>query len=257
MTTVNGFQLIATTQFWNIWVPPSFYTANQRYFTPEKIAYPDLYVSQIAKDFGYTIFPLSGGNYDGVHLDLVLDSDGAHTSTVFGGNGATIAADSIYNVVNGQEAFWFHILSLHETINVWTGSIAHDWVWADGSSFWAGQSPFPNMCDVVITGEIGYQSVSSLQASRFASDAGVQLFLNIQAHHGWRVFQSLFATTKKLNITEWSVHPEPMRTAILAWFLSFPVGTSLLTQFNSATQAISGQTVPLSTYQQAQAMFPF
>jgi hypothetical protein len=289
-TIANGFLLVGQTTNWNIWAPPSNYIYNGTAFFPyEGVTYPqfityltseafdylDSVVSELADDFDYTIFPIPKGgglSYDGVRLDAVLDPSaegGAHTGTTFGGYGVSISPDAIFfsydydNVEIPQ--FWWFIFMCHETVNVWTGVLAGDWIWADGSPLWSGQSPFPNMVDIIVSGQLGFdrgtKDVSDAQRQRFQSDPGVLLMLSLQSTYGWKVFQRLFAYTQSEKITNWGAYAEPLRTAIIIWFLSKGAGlkasnTTLLTQFNTATQAISGQTVPLATYQQAQSMFP-
>ena len=267
MSAPVGWQLVATTKYWNIWATPTFYTQYQQYFTAQNMAYPDSFIDQFIKDTGYSIFPLViGDSYDGQHMDLVLDpayQGGASTGTGKPGStfpqfsyGVSVSPDAIYNVDSGITSFWYYILVIHESMNVWTGALAKDWVWADGSTLWNGESPYPNMTDIVVTGEIGLTAVSQLQASRFTTDAGVQLFQNIQQTYGWPVYQKLFALTRANNITNWGIYAEPLRTAIICWFMSFAADTSLLAQFNVAIQAYSGQTIPATTFAQAQTMFP-
>jgi len=152
---------------------------------------------------------------------------------------------------------------MHETVNVLTGSIANSWVWADGSPLWAGSSPFPNMCDIVASNEIGRKDVSAAQLSRMEADPGVRLFLGIQQRYGWGLYQKLFSYVMMNEIRDWSVYSEPLRSAILIWFLSYGANLTttstdelLLKEFNSALQSISGQVVPSSAYARARALFP-
>lgn len=245
---------VAQTQYWDVYATGAWYSANSARLTP-LLPYLDTYTRQIAADFGYSVtFPLPGGQ---PRLILVLDpaSHGAGTGTVFGPYGVTVAADSVGGSYAGISDFWFYILSLHETINVWTGALAPGWVWADGSPLWAGSSPFPNAVDILITGELGHSDVSSAQAARMTSDRGVQLFLNIQRTYGWNAYHKFFALVEQ-HITDWSSYPEPLRTAITAWFFTKATGVDQLAAFNVATSAASGQVVPTSVYLQAQSMFP-
>ncbi len=245
---------VASTTYWDVYADSAWYSANGAALTP-LLPYLDAFVSQLVSDFGYSVFPLPAGQ---ARLALVLDpkSGGAATGTTLGLEGVTVAADAVTNSYDGIPAFWFYILPLHETINDWTGSLAADWVWADGSPLWAGSSPFPNACDVLVTEELGYSQVSAAQASRMTSDAGVELFLNIQKTYGWSAFQKVFALTYYYGITNWGAYTEPLRTAILAWFFTQATGVDQLNAFNTAVSADSGQTIPLATYQQAQSMFP-
>ena len=291
-TTESGFLLVGQSAHWNIWAVASFYTEYKSTnigtardpllpFNSAALGWPEQVTTALDNDFDYTIFPIPAGggySYDGVHMDAVLDpasQGGAHTGTVFGSYGVSVSPDAIYNPYTFDgvdvEQFWWYIFLSHETCNVFTGAVAQDWIWADGSSLWtlpgqtSGESPFPNMMDILLSKQAGLTSgtknVSGAQASRFTTDPGVQLFLNIQSQYGWKVFQKLFAYTIDQGIKNWGTYTEPLRTAILIWFLSKAAGlktsnTTLLTQFNAVTTAISGQTVPLVTYQQAQTMFP-
>jgi len=77
------------------------------------------------------------------------------------------------------------------------------------------------------------------------------------------VYQRLFSYVRINGIRDWTVHPEPLRTAIVVWFLSFGANLTtlstdelLLNEFNSALQSISGLQVPPLAYTQAQSLFP-
>ena len=107
-----------------------------------------------------------------------------------------------------------------------------------------------------MTSEPGQTTASHIQAANIAGEAGAQLILKLHDLYGWGIFRSLFDYTRKHKVRDWTVYAEPLRTAIVVWFLSYAAGTSLLDSFNAAIRATSGQTVPLATYQQAQASFP-
>ncbi len=263
--STNGFTLVTTTQFWNVWSTPAFHAQRAADFDAPRMSWLDASYRQLAEDLGFQLAPQRGKCYDGQRLDVVLDpaaQGGAHTGTAFGSHGVSVSPDALYNVGYGITGFWWSILTMHEAVNVMTGSIAQGWVWADGSPMWAGQSPFPNMCDIVVAGEAGRGDVSDAQLQRMGSDPGVGLFLWIQRTCGWAPYQRLFRWTRLHGITDWHRFREPsLRTAILVWFLACATpelgqGSLLLDRFNSALKRISGLQISASDYSQAQALFP-
>ena len=264
-TSAKGFRLVGTTQFWNVWSTAAFYAQHGTDFDAPRMSWLDVSYRQLVEDLGIQLTLQRGQSYDAAHLDVVLDpaaQGGAHTGTIFGSQGVSVSPDALYNVGYGIEGFWWSILTMHETVNVMTGSVAQGWVWADGSPMWAGQSPFPNMCDIVVAGETGRGDVSSAQRQRMSSDPGGDLFLWVQQTYGWAPFQRLFRWTRVNGITDWHRYKEPsLRTAILVWFLTYATrevggGPLLLERFNSALERISGLQVSASDYSRAQALFP-
>jgi hypothetical protein len=263
--SANGFRLVENTRFWNVWCTAAYEAQYASEFDAPRISWLDAFYQQLVDDFGFQLTPQTGQCYDGKHLDVVLDptaQGGAHTGTTFGSSGVSISPDALYNTGYGIAGFWWFLLTMHETVNVMTASIAQGWVWADGSSMWAGQSPFPNMCDIVVAGETGREDMSNAQLLRMTSDPGVRLFLWIQQTYGWTPYQRLFRWTKLNNITDWHAYTEPsLRTALLVWFLTCATPqpdqqNSLLDRFNSALQPISSQQIVASDYSQAQRLFP-
>jgi hypothetical protein len=254
-TSAKGFQLIHQSKHWNVWAKASYYSANQSSFTPAALNWLEKFLPQLIKDFGFSVFPLSRGqSQDAIRMDCVLDPQaqgGAHTGTVFGGIGLSVSPDAIVNP--GQ--FYWYIFTMHESVNVFTGSIASDWIWADGSNMWKGGSPFPNMCDIQVSAEVGNHSLSSQQFAREGNYRDVALFMYIQKTHGWKPYKDLFAFVKSKAI-DWSKYQEPLRTAVTCWLLSQFSGEDLLSRFNNATKAISGRTVDSKTYARAQKLFP-
>jgi hypothetical protein len=264
--SANGFGLVAKTRYWNVWATNEFWQQYQFNITDSAMQWLDSSLAQISNDFAYSMTIQQGTTWEHDRMDCVLDPDaqgGAHTGTVFGPSGLSISPDALYNSAYGIPQFWWHILTTHETVNVMTGSIASSWVWADGSPLWAGGSPFPNMCDIVVSSEIGRKDVSAAQLSRMEGDPGVRLFLDIQRRYGWGVYQRLFSYVGINGIRDWGAYSEPLRTAILVWFLSFGANLTtlstdelLLDEFNSALRSISGREIPSSVYTQAQSLFP-
>jgi hypothetical protein len=250
----RGFANFHTSDHWNLWAEPNFLEQYSGTLTNELVIFPELFVKQIEIDFGYTIFPLRGDSYDGAHLDLVLDpasQGGARTGSLFGPLGVSLSPDSVYNDYNGEFGFWFRVLSLHETVNVWTGRLAGGWIWADGSPLWQGKSPFPNMADFAILEEIGYKKTARSQRARITDDPYVRLFHEMQQKFGWRVFQGLFSMVKEHGISDWHAFGEPLRTAITILFLSRAAGTDLLEGFQRAGIAVSQE-----NYARAESIFP-
>ena len=263
--SANGFLLVAQTSYWNVWSTSEFWRRNQSNFTDSATSWLDSVLVRTSSDFACSV-TRAGTSWEPSRMDCVLDpgaQGGAHTGTVFGPGGVSISPDAIYNSAFGISQFWWHILTLHETVNVATGSIASSWPWADGSPLWAGGSPFPNMCDIVISGELGRKDLSAAQLSRMGGDPGVSIFLDIQRRYGWSAYQNLFSYVRANGIRDWGAYPEPVRTGILVWFLSYAANLTtfstqevLLDQFNAALRLISGREVPHSVYTQAQSMFP-
>jgi hypothetical protein len=264
--SANGFGLVAKTRYWNVWAASEFWQQYRSDFTDSAMGWLDSSVAQISNDFGYSMTIRVSTSWESARMDCVLDPSaqgGAHTGTVFGPGGVSISPDALHNNAYSIPQFWWHVLTMHETVNVLTGSMASSWIWADGSPLWAGSSPFPNMCDIVVSSEIGRKDVSAAQLSRMEEDPGVRLFLDIQRRYGWSVYQRLFSYVRINGIRDWSAYPEPLRTAISVWFLSFGANLTtpstdelLLDEFNSALRSISGRQVPSSVYTQAQSLFP-
>jgi hypothetical protein len=265
-TSANGFDLVASTTSWNIWATTEFWKQYQSHFTDSAVGWLDASLVQLSNDFAYSRTIQGGTSWEPARMDCVLDpgaQGGAHTGTVFGTSGISVSPDALCNRAYGIPQFWWHVLTMHETVNVLTGSVASSWIWADGSPLWAGSSPFPNMCDIVASNEIGRKDVSAAQLSRMEADPGVRLFLGIQQRYGWGLYQKLFSYVMMNEIRDWNVYPEPLRSAILIWFLSYGANLTttstdelLLKEFNSALQSISGQLVPSSAYARAQTLFP-
>ena len=248
---------VESTTYWDIYASSSWYNSNPSVLAP-LAPYLDRIVAQVASDLGYNIFNEPPLTTIQKRLALVVyppANDGSSTGTMLGLDGITVVGDSTTNVYDSIASFWWYILTLHETVNVWTGTLATDWVWADGSSLWAGTSLFPTACDIIITNELGYPAVSAADAARFTSDPGVQLFLSLHSTYGWAAFQQVFALVERYGITDWGVYPEPLRTAILTWFFSRATGVNQYSAFNAVTVALSGNSITNAAYAQAQAMF--
>lgn len=242
MTNPSDYVKIRETSYWRWWTTQDFWNQHQndisRFFD-----YPESYLSRLKEDFGYDVPTI---------LDLVLDpnSHGGATGTPFGPYGITIAADSVCNEAWGVRGFWFYILSLHETINVWAGHLTPGWPWANGSEIWHGGSQFPNMADIVVTKELGLNDVSQIQAQRMLSDPGVRLLYDLQEKFGWRIYQGMFSLIRQYRVN-FATYVEPMKTATIVLFLSSSAGTSLLPLFRQAGVGASDDAL-----QVVQELFP-
>jgi hypothetical protein len=225
MTNPSDYMKIHETSHWRWWTTQDFWNQHRNDISTF-FDYPESYVSKLREDFGYDLPTI---------LDLVLDPDshGGVAGTSFGPYGVTIAADSVYNEDWGVKGFWFYILSLHETVNVWTGHLTHGWPWANGSEIWHGGSQFPNMTDIVVTRELGLNDVSQIQAQRMLSDASVKMLYDLQQRFGWRIYQGLFSLIRQYHVNL-ATYREPMKTAIIVLFLSSSAGTLLLSLFRQA-----------------------
>ena len=285
----NSFQRISfDAKYWNFWSTPAFISANESAFTATALGWPDRYTSQIISDFGFSIFPLSAGkSCDGKKLDCILDpgSNGsAHTPTPFG-EGVVLGADFI---LSSQDAglFYWYLLTMHETVNQFTGAIASGWIWANGSPVLGGgiRSPFPNICDIVVSGEIGNSTLSQEQYNRMISSGPIgkvnpanlliyirpdaALFLYIQQQYGWAPYRKLFALVKGIPNFSWGMYPDvagpggnPERTAVTCALLAKYCGLasndlSLLNLFNQVANDLSQTTITQAQYEAAQAQIP-
>jgi hypothetical protein len=263
---VVSFERVYQSKHWNLWVEPAYYSANKASFTTAALAWLETFLLQIIQDFGFSIFPLKPcQSQDGVRMDCVLDPAAqgkAYASTGFGTAGVSVSPDAI---VNPGQFFWY-ILPMHETCNAFVASISSGWIWANGSTLWGGGSPFPNMCDIVVSAEVGESSISSQQSAREGALPDVALYAFIQTQYGWGPFQKLFAYVIK-NSFEWYEIQEPYRTAATCYLLSQFCGTDLLNStpgFNAAIEAVAAlkgspvATPPVSSevYMQVPTLIP-
>jgi hypothetical protein len=291
----DPYKTIFTSQYWNVWAQESFVSANQSFLSSTAAAtafgWLDLFTTQIITDFGFSVFNLpSFKSYDGVHMDCVLDPTvpAALTPTVFG-RGVSIGPSYLVS----SDLFDWYRYTLHETANQFTASIASGWIWANGSPVWAGQSDFPNICEIVVSNEVAnnpnisaslqqaYASVSPTQfSSQISTTASatapisddllsyirpeVALYLYIQQTYGWSPFQQLFALVKSIQNFSWSSYPDtpanPQRTALTCALLSQYCGLeqsdpTLLNLFNEVTYFLT-QTTITPVYAHAQTLIP-
>ena len=103
-TSANGFTLVGTTQFWNVWSTAAFHSQHAADFDAPRMSWLDASYRELVDDLGFQLTPQRGRCYDGEHLDVVLDpaaQGGAHTGTTFGSSGVSVSPDALYNIGNG------------------------------------------------------------------------------------------------------------------------------------------------------------
>jgi MYXO-CTERM domain-containing protein len=85
-------------------------------------------------------------------FEASVANGGAHTGSECCGLGVTVTGDAFYNDAYNAVGFWGYLLSLHETINDWTGQVSGGWP----TDFWADHvSAFPNSMDWHIMASLG------------------------------------------------------------------------------------------------------
>ena len=224
-TSKEGFLLVAQTKHWHVWSPPTFFDENKDSFSPERIDYLDAMVEQLEKDLGYSMLDGPIKSSDGTRLDCVLDPtvEGAHTGTIFGEQGVSIAPSLISEpFLFGDtmiERFWWYVLMAHQTTRLWLFSVAKGWPFSD---VFEDAFTIVTTMELAQTFEASLISVSGALSSLALSnrDYPTQLLYGIQKTYGWIAYQSLIESVVEAKISDWSVYDEPLRTAILVWFLS-------------------------------------
>src|SRR5271169_1650385 len=129
--SANGFVLVAKTRYWNVWTTDGLWQQYRSDFTDSAMGWLDSSLAQISNDFGYSMTVRAGTSWETARMDCVLDPSaqgGAHTGTVFGPSGVSVSPDAVHNSAYNIGQFWWHILTMHETVNVLTGSIASSWI---------------------------------------------------------------------------------------------------------------------------------
>jgi hypothetical protein len=85
-------------------------------------------------------------------FEASVPNGGAHTGSECCNLGVTVTGDAFYNDAYNAKGFWGYLLSLHETINDWTGQVSSGWP----TDFWADHvSAFPNSMDWHIMATLG------------------------------------------------------------------------------------------------------
>jgi hypothetical protein len=150
-------------------------------------------------------------------------------------------SNSFSNPQNGQAVpgFWGYLLTLHETINVWTGVVSAGWP----TDWWADhRSPFPNSMDELIMHKIGTDqsnqtllNAAATQHERFADpsisgyDGEVALFDNFfNQYGGFPTFSNFFKLIEGDGL-QWgnvSANPSPLLSEYVMAYLSLAFGTT-------------------------------
>jgi hypothetical protein len=170
-------------------------------------------------------------------------SGGASTGSDFG-LGVTVTGDAFYNdfpdPVDGTvvRGFWGYLLTLHESINVWTGQVTGSWP----TDWWADhRSPFPNSMDYQIMKVIGQQqNDANLQAAATAQhrrmgvpglsgfDSEVKMFDDFFTQFGgFPAYARVFSLVQAdgLNWGAVSPNPSPLLSEYVGAYLSVGFGT--------------------------------
>ena len=190
-------------------------------------------------------------------MDLVLDpaAQGGALRVRSLGYGVSLSPDAVYNIYAygtiNIPAFWYYLLICHETCNVWTGFLAVEWPWADGSSLWSGESPFPSAVDIIILNELKLTTSSEAQAVNGALESLRITVLRCTEEIRLGAYRRFFSLVRSNKITNWSIFGEPLETSVLCLFLSSACRANLLSDFTTAGVGITSATLA-----QAEAMYP-
>jgi MYXO-CTERM domain-containing protein len=180
----------------------------------------------------------------------------AHTGSECCGLGVTVTGDAFYSPSGDNyqvSGFWGYLLSLHETINDWTGQVSSGWP----TDFWADHvSAYPNSMDWQILGTIGMQNndanlmaASAAQKARFypngdSVDPRVPMFDGIFAlpNMGYPGYSHIFSYVQgdKINwdnVANNGANPDERRTEYVIAYLSLGPGISLLPTVQKANVA--------------------
>jgi MYXO-CTERM domain-containing protein len=178
---------------------------------------------------------------------------GARTGSECCGLGVTVTGDAFYGNAFNVDGFWGYLLSLHETINDWTGQVSSGWP----TDFWADHvSAYPNSMDWHILATIGMQNndanlmaASAAQKTRFYpgggdDDARVPMFDTIfdLPNMGYPGYSRIFSyvTSDKVNWDDAANNrnnPDQRRTEYVIAYLSLGAGQSLLPTMQKANVA--------------------
>jgi hypothetical protein len=183
-------------------------------------------------------------------FEASVETGGAHTGSECCGLGVTVTGDAFYGNAYGVKGFWGYLLSLHETINDWTGQVSPGWP----TDFWADHvSAFPNSMDWRIMstlgtmqGNAGLMAASAAQKMRFypggdSADPRVPMFDSIfdlpkMGYPGWA---RTFALVQKDKLAWDSVangghNPDLRRTEYVTALVSLGAGQSVLPTLQAA-----------------------
>jgi hypothetical protein len=178
---------------------------------------------------------------------------GAHTGSECCGLGVTVSGDAFYGNAYNVTGFWGYLLSLHETINDWTGQVSGGWP----TDFWADHvSAFPNSMDWRIMAALGTEdndanltAASKAQKARFypggdSVDPRVPMFDTIfdLPNMGFTGYSRIFSYVQKDGMNWDSVanngaNPDVRRTEYVIAYLSLGAGKSVLATMQAANVA--------------------
>ncbi len=178
---------------------------------------------------------------------------GAHTGSECCGLGVTVSGDAFYGNAYGVDGFWGYLLSLHETINDWTGQVSGGWP----TDFWADHvSAFPNSMDWRVMAALGIEdndanltAASMAQKARFypggdSADPRVPMFDMIfdLPNMGFTGYSRIFGYVQKDgmswdNVANNGNNPDVRRTEYVIAYLSLGAGQSQLPTMQAANVA--------------------
>jgi len=163
-------------------------------------------------------------------------SGGAHTGTACGTYGSTVTGDAFTNLGYDVAGFWGYTLSLHEAINVWTGSVSSGWP----NDYWADHvSGFPLSTDWHVMATIGaassdanLEAASAALHSRYEDgDGRIGMFDAIFARMGYAGYGRAFAYVRRDGI-DWDrlgvANPDRKRSEYVVAYISLGAGQSVL-----------------------------
>jgi len=172
-------------------------------------------------------------------FEVSVPTGGAHTGSECCGTGVTVTGDAFYGSAYGATGFWGYLLSLHETINDFTGQVSSGWP----TDFWADHiSAFPNSMDWHVMETLGakdndanLQAAGVGQKARFypggdSVDARVPMFDSIFAlpNYGFTGLSRVFGFVKHDGLS-WDnlgvPNPDVKRTEYVMAYLSLGAGT--------------------------------
>jgi len=179
-----------------------------------------------------------------VEYELDSKTGGAHTGTACSNLGVGVAYDAFSGSAYGANGFWGYVLSLHESINVWTGLASGGWP----TDWWADhQSAFPNMIDFHAMSKIGTDNAdanltkaAAAQKKRFypggdTADAKVVALDNVfgimPGGDGFAGFSKMFRLLTNDGI-KWDglgvENPDVKRSEYVVAYMSLAAGQSVL-----------------------------
>lgn len=175
-------------------------------------------------------------------FEASVPNGGAHTGSECCGLGVTVTGDAFYGSAYGVTGFWGYLLSLHESINDWTGQVSSGWP----TDFWADHiSAFPNSMDWHVMGTLGALDndanlvmASAAQKARFypggdSADPRVPMFDAIFAlpHVDYAGLSRVFALVEG-DAMSWDglgvPNPDEKRSEYVVAYLSLGAGKSVL-----------------------------